>query len=278
MKSFIRILTAISVLALSISSPVNGAVGIINGLTHIKIAASGTTYEGIILIKNYGTSKEEVKVFQRDYTFNFEGRKFYDPPGTNKRSNGKWITVLYPNRLVIPPGEEAQVKYIVKIPNNENLSGTYWSVLMVEVVPRIPLKIKTARDFKSNLNVNQILRYGIQIVTNISETGTREIRFLNAELMEANSVLQIDIENTGERWLRPFLYVELYDDRGSHAGRFEGGRLRIYPGTSVRYKVNLDTVPDGAYKAMVIVDNKDEYVYGAELSLDLNSLPSSKNS
>ena len=79
--------------------------------------------------------------------------------------------------------------------------------------------------------------------------------------------MQVDIENTGQRWLRPYLWAELYDDTGRYIGRFENGRKRIYPGTSVRYKVDLSDVPKGIYKALVVADCGGDYVFGAERTL-----------
>jgi hypothetical protein len=71
--------------------------------------------------------------------------------------------------------------------------------------------------------------------------------------------------------LRPFLTLELYDEQGLAAGTFEGGRWRIYPGTSVRYAVDLSKVDKGKYSALILVDNKDENVFGAQYSLEIDS-------
>ena len=79
----------------------------------------------------------------------------------------------------------------------------------------------------------------------------------------------MDVENIGERWLTPVLFVELYAENGEYAGKFEGGKWRIYPGTSVRYRVDLTSLPEGTYKALIFVDNLDEYVFGAEYTLDI---------
>ena len=50
--------------------------------------------------------------------------------------------------------------------------------------------------------------------------------------------------------------------------RFETDRKRLYPGTSVRYSVDLTEVASGSYQALVVVDNGDEHVFGAQYGLE----------
>ena len=276
MKSRIKIFFSVLFLIFLISNVVFAKVGVVNGLTHEKIAKAGETYERIIVIKNFGVKTERIKVYQTDYFFYANGSKFYYKPGGFKRSNASWIT-FYPRRLEIPPQENSEVKCVIAVPKDETLSGTYWSMIMVEIAPKISTVKSGAEKGKALFGVKQVMRYGIQIVTHINDTGTREIKFLKMELLKQNEerTLQIDIENTGGRWLRPFLWIELYDEMGNYIGKFEGGRLRIYPETSVRYRVELSKIPEGKYKALVIVDNKDEYIFGAEYSFNLISSTSS---
>jgi hypothetical protein len=115
------------------------------------------------------------------------------------------------------------------------------------------------------------VRYGIQIVTNVGAAGTPRIKFLEKKLLtgEDKIILQMDLENTGERWLSPRVWVELYDGRGTLVGRFQGGKKRIFPGCSVRHKVDLSGVAPGKYKALVVVDNGDQYVFGAKYDLGI---------
>jgi hypothetical protein len=74
----------------------------------------------------------------------------------------------------------------------------------------------------------------------------------------------MDIDNIGEMWLSPPLWVEIYDSHGAKVGRFESSKKRIYPGCSVRHKVDLTDVPRGKYQALVVADNGDEHVFGAK--------------
>jgi hypothetical protein len=116
--------------------------------------------------------------------------------------------------------------------------------------------------------VGHVIRYAIQIVTHMGNSGQRNLKFIDTELVRDDSqrYLSVDLENTGERWLRPTLWAELYSRSGAYIGKFEGGKLRIYPGTSARYTIDLTQAEQGEYKALVIADCGDD-VFGATYSL-----------
>ncbi|MDO9028751.1 MAG: hypothetical protein Q7U68_07855, partial [Candidatus Roizmanbacteria bacterium] len=65
---------------------------------------------------------------------------------------------------------------------------------------------------------------------------------------DGKKLFQFDSENIGERWLSPLGWVELYNKEGINIGHFESSRLRIYPGCSVRHKVDLTDVAKGRHK------------------------------
>lgn len=245
-------------------------VSVIGGLSREKTVKPGEKFEGIILLKNTGERPADVKVYQTDYLFYADGKNIYGEPGGIPRSNAKWIS-LSPVRLTVPPKETASVSYAVKVPENPDLKGTYWSVVMVEPVSETSPESTKEEKGKVKVGIQTIMRYGIQIITNFSDAGERKIRFLDKKLIsqDRKRVFQFDIENIGERSLSPVVWVELYNKDGINIGRFESSRLRIYPGCSVRHKVDLTDVPKGWHKALVVADNGDEYVFGAQYDLEM---------
>jgi hypothetical protein len=270
MKVILRSFIVFWLISLFFPSWTGANVGVVNGLTHERIASSGQTYETIVIIKNFSESPSRVKVYQTDFHFYSDGRQIHSEAGKLERSNAGWIS-YYPKSVVLSAGESAEVKCTVQIPEDDTLCGTYWSLLMVEPVPEVQAELKQEQKAQVSYGITQVVRYAAQIITHIEDSGIRQIKFLDTQFLkeEEKKILQVDVENTGERWLRPILYVELYNEKGDHIGRFEGGKWRIYPGTSVRYRVDLSTLAEGTYKAMIIVDNLDEYVFGAEYSLNI---------
>lgn len=253
------------------------SVSVLNGLTHEREATQGEAYDGIIQLKNTGQEPETVRLHQRDFRFTYKGDKFYEKPGQLQRSNISWIT-FWPQRISISPQETIEVKFTVKVPNDDEMTGTYWSVIMVEGEPRLSAIASSPLEKDINFSINHVMRYAVQIVTHINKSGIRNIKFLNTELIHNidKRILHIDVENTGERWLRPTMYLDLYDEQGNHLGKYGGGRWRIYPGTSVRYRIDLTNIPEGKYSALVVIDNNDDYVFGAQYTLDFASPPKDK--
>ena len=245
-------------------------VSVIGKLTRIQSVSPGETYEGIILLKNKGANASQVKIYQTDYFFAADGTNVYGDPDTMPRSNGRWIT-FSPNLLMIPPNETASVYYTVTVPEETGLNGSYWSMLMVEPSSSAGTQVLKAEEGKAELGLQVVIRYGVQIVTDIGDTGVRNIRFLDKKLVRSDTgkTLQLDIENIGERRLKPSLWTELYNTEGKNIGRFESEKKIFYPGCSVRYSLDLTEVPKGEYKALVIVDNGDENLFGAQYQLDI---------
>ena len=245
-------------------------VSIVGDLTHEKSAKAGETYSGIIFVRNTGETQQEVKAYQTDYLFFQDGSNIYGEPGKDPRSNAKWIT-FSPNLMTIPPKEKAEIQYTIKVPEDKTLTGTYWSMFMVEGIAMGSLESESAPPKKDEIkaSIKTVFRYGIQMVTNISDTGVRKLKFMDIKTMkEKDKVnLQIGIENIGERLLKPSLYTELYDDKGNYIGKFNGGQLRTYPGTSVKFNIDMTQVPKGKYKSMIIVDCGGDNLFGMPYDL-----------
>lgn len=245
-------------------------VTVIGELTHERTLKPGDAFEGVIHLKNNGAKSEQVKIFQTDYSFTADGQTLYGEPGSVERSNASWLQVS-PSRVTIPPQEVVSVYFSGEAPNVEDLRGTYWSVIMVEPVPESKPIMPKEEAGKIKLGVGTIVRYAIQIVTNIRDTGESNIEIIGEKILNVEGItcLQTDIENSGERWLRPSVWVEIYNQEGLFVGRFESRRMRIYPSCSVRHLFNVTDVPDGSYKALLIIDNADEYVFGIDYELHL---------
>jgi hypothetical protein len=258
------------------------SISILGGLCRditIKNSGTGEINQGIIVVKNNGKEPQEVKVYQTDYKFLADGNQFYDEPGQFPNSNASWVSFT-PRQLTVPPNGTSNINYSIKVPNNEKLTGTYWSMLMIEVISKNPNQDATQEKGKLlTLGFKSAVRYGIQMVTNIGETGTHNLKFLATRLAkEAKKTnFEVDIENTGERWLRPLIWAELYNQSGSCIGKFSGGSMRLYPGTSGRFRVDLSEVPEGKYKVLVGADCGENDIFGATYDLDfINVNDSSK--
>jgi hypothetical protein len=242
------------------------SVRVIGKLTQERASRPGDEYSHTITLANDGVRSTEVRLYLRDYSFQSDGSNHYGDPGGDARSNAAWVRL--PSEVVtVPPESEIEVPIWVSVPRTGELGGTYWSVLMVEPVPARDLTDPT--QSRDGVEVRALMRYGVQIVTEIPG-GSGQLEFFAPELIEENGewVFTVDVRNTGNQWLRPTFRLELFDTAGKPAGRFEDSRKRIFPGSSVRFRTAVGPLASGArYHALAVADSGREELFG--LTIDL---------
>lgn len=239
-------------------------------MTIEKSLSPGGTVEGTLDLLNMTDAPQQARVYQTDLTPLPKGAVDFGEPGKAPRSNAGWLVVT-PQQFTIPAGSTAQVNYLIRVPADDTLKGTYWSVIMVEGIAPAALEPPKQTD-KALFAMNTVMRYAIQMITNIGDSGTRDLKFVDRRIatVEGKRTLQLDLGNDGERWLHPTLWAELYDAQGASKGRFEGGRARVYPGDmSQTCSFDLSGLAAGKYTALIVADNGDEEVFGAQYDLEL---------
>lgn len=238
---------------------------ILNGLSHENASQPGEKYRGQIEVLNNGEEATSVKVYLRDYWFSYTGESTHNLPGTTKRSNANWIS-YNPKLLNLAPGEKAFIDFEVDVPESDTLAGTYWSVVMVEgIVP------PDTTASSGGIKINTAIRYAIQIITNIGNTGTKDLQFLGLELGKKGTdpVLNVAVENTGESILKPEMSIELFDASGNSVGVFKADRRKTFPGTSIKSSILLEGIKPGTYTAILVADCDEDHVFGTNISLEI---------
>jgi hypothetical protein len=236
-----------------------------------RAAAPGESWSGTIGLRNPTDRPYEARVYLTDYGFSADGATRYSAPGTTPRSSAGW-TVVSPSRVTVPAGGQASVAYTVSVPRGAALSGTYWSMVMVETAaPEPPAGAAARRDARVQVGVRTAMRYGVQLSTTVRGTGTPRAAFASprAAVHGGRRTLGFDVVNDGEVAYRPRLRLELFDGEGNPRGRWEAARGLMYPGTSVRQSFDLGALPAGRYQAMVVADAGGESVFGARYTLTL---------
>ena len=257
-------------------SSATAQISVRSDLSDDREVLPGGTYEGTIQVANDTDEFQEAKIYQTDYRFFSDGSNVYGDPGQDPRSNANWVRVVAPS-VTLPPKSSVPLSYMVTVPetiNGEPLEGSYWSMIMVEAVPKTsPESTINPETGKPEYALLQIMRYGVQIATHIQGTGRSNLIMPDSglERLDGGGVaLRVIVENSGSRMIRPEIWVEIYGDDGKAFGRREGVQSRIYPGTSINQQISLGDLEAGAYRALVILDGGGEEVYGAEYTLDLN--------
>lgn len=255
-------------LLLLISAALAGEISVIGSLVREASLQPGGVTEGVILVRNNGDEPREVKAHLKDYQFSADGSNNYADPGTLPRSNSAWVSVT-PNRMILAGQETASVYYRIQAPVEENLSGSYSSLLMVEALPLE--RVEADKDIRRGAQIQTVIRYGIQLLTDIGPSGPGELSFLASSLERSDGKvsLVIDLGNTGDWRLAPHLWMDVFDHDGRNAGRFEATRRStLLPGCSARYVLDLSTLPKGQYTALAVADAGPNQVFGSNFTLD----------
>ncbi len=245
-----------------------GTIAILGELTYEQITSPDEVYEGEIVLINQGDEEGEVSIYLTDYQYLADGKIEYGDPEKNPRSNAQWIQ-FNPHQVSIVPGERATINYIVAVPSDTTLIGTYWCMMMVEEVPNVePIDLK-----EGEFGVQTITRYGIQLISHIGNTGKKAINFLNPKIEKEDTLkyFQIDIQNIGEKRLRITSWIDAYTLSGEHAGKFEINPFSLYPGTSIRRKYPIDKLVNGTYKILVIADGGEDALFGGQYTIKVET-------
>lgn len=245
-------------------------VSVLDRTLQERNAVPGEVYDGNIVVTNMADEPHEVRLYQTDYRFHADGRNEFGTPGSVPRSNAPWIT-FSPSFVTIPPRSEVTVQYRVSVPAGEDrpLSGSYWSVIMVEpIAPGSPESAKAAPD-RQGMGISTRIRYGIQIVTHIAGTGEVRYDFADPAIQvdpDGRRTVMVDLHNVGERSTALEIQLELYDAAGSHIRDLQDRERIVHPGTSIRKRFDLGVLAPGTYQALITADTGTE-IFGAQYTL-----------
>lgn len=261
---------ALGVAALAL--PARAQITVVGVGVEERQARPGETYSGTLRLRNEGGEAAEARLYLTDYAFSADGSTTYGAAGSAPRSNARWVTFT-PSHVRVPAGGEATVGYTVAVPAGGALSGSYWSMLMVEgIAPGAPESATAPRGPRTEMGVRTTLRYGVQLATTLSGSGARRADFRGTRALGAaggEKRIELDLVNSGEVAYRPELRIELFDEAGNAAGTFTSRRGLLYPGTSLRQVFELGALPAGSYQALVTADTGGDEVFGAQYRLKL---------
>ena len=228
------------------------------GYSHEFTTVPGGSYKGSFKLKNMGKTPQEIKLYLEDYLFNAKGESSFIAAHLRKntRSNSQWIK-FSPSHITLAPHSERTINYTVRIPKY-SLSGTYWSALIVEPISKHSLESSqnANSDKKVHMKIEQVSRHAIQIVTQMGETGKVNLQLKNPLMNKRDNkrTFSLDAYNSGSRWIKPKVWLDIHDQKGNFIGKFEGQGARIYPNTSARFPIDISRLKTGKYKGLFVID------------------------
>ncbi len=238
---------------------------ILDNLYHTDYVSIGGEIEGCLALMNTSDEPIRVKVYPKDFIFNLTKETIFLDVGGWKRSNAAWVDTKY-NYLEIPPFTACPFEYMVCVPKDSSLQGSYWSVLMFESSE--PQKTRSSPD---GTEVKVIKRFAFQIVTQVGDKGFYNLRVLDkrVELLGVEKKLVFDIENTGTLSMKVKPFVELLNEKGELLNTYPGEQRLLHPLCSAKFDVDITSVKRGAYKARFILRQGNKSIFSTEYPVEI---------
>ncbi len=266
----IAILLLASLAITNAASPLDMAdVSVTSSLRQEFTVHAGDTRSGILTIVNRGAVAASVTITQVDIAFSAVGAVVYEDAGSSASSNSAWIHVAA--RVEVPAGGQAQVPFTIEVPADARLHGSYWSVLQIQ--PEAASRVTTeAQAERVTTSVEVIVQYGVTVLTHVGTPAARTLQFeaptFRHDPATGEHHLHVVLHNPGTHVVSTKLWLELYDQGGALVTRVDANDQRIYPGVSMSARLDLGTLGQQAYQAVVVADAGGSDVFGVRYSLD----------
>lgn len=239
-------------------------VTIINGLTHIHSLKQGSITKGQLILRNDSKKEARIVVYKQDLSAICDKQIEYTEDGSQPKSLSKMLRTVVDEKVLIPQ-EEFVLPYLIDTPNQLE-SGSYWSVLMVEVVDPI-------REEQANgLIVNTLVRYAVQIIGHI---GTYQYPILEILKIDAKDLdksiktLEVQVKNTQLYMTTSKAILELYDTTGKKIKTVKSLDKKVYPNSCTQFELQFTDIPKGKYACILLVDNGRD-MFGSNVTIDID--------
>ncbi len=222
--------------------------------------SGGTSFSGSIGVLNISDEPMDLRVYIGDWVRvpdKSDGYTFETEPGLEPRSFIEWMTFT-PEVMTINPDEKRDVRYQVNIPPDESFNGSYWGVIYIEnVAPELPEQDESD-DTVMRVGITTVFRYAIQIYATIEGTEIRDVMFteISMEQVEGGFDVITLVENLGNIYLKPRVWLELINPQGETVYEFEHPQFTLLPESTRNYIFQLRDLPvePGPYLVRVLAD------------------------
>ena len=237
---------------------------VLNGLTHTHNGVSGTTITGSIKLINEGEKGSRVLIYQQDLILSCNVAIDYKDIGSHNHSLGKWLKTSIDEK-VLQPNEEYEVTYTIKVPTGMIESGTYWSIIMVEMTDQLQ------EEKRQGIQIDSKVRYAIQILTDIGAFESPKIVFEKVGFKQTDGsakIIQIKLKNEGFFLARTKLNIEIFNEEGVKVKVINGSQKKVYPTHCNDFEIELKDVPKGKYSGVLVADNGTD-LFGENINIEI---------
>ncbi|UBM57475.1 hypothetical protein LAG90_11660 [Marinilongibacter aquaticus] len=241
----------------------HSTVIIMNGLSHEHILGSTNEVRGYVELKNTGRSLERVVFYLNDLENQCaSGQLLYQQLGENPRSLAEHLHISA-TEYTLQPNEVYRLGYSITGLGLESKTGSFWSVLMIELAE--PINTKKQQAFQ----INSKVRYAVQLIANVGEKQAESLSFAQVEFDEENpSLLKVRMKNDGLFSLKSKVNIEVFDANGTKIFSENSAFKRLYPLNCNLYTFDLSALPKGKYDGVLVADTGTN-LFGTNFNVEL---------
>ena len=244
------------VLLVWLASAVNAhaAITLMGDLSHEYTVTGGQQISGTLEIGNTSKTTAEVKLYQEDNA---------PPNGANSghgRSNRSWVR-LSTDHITLPPNGRQKVAYTVSVPAGV-AAGSQWSMINIEPIRADSREAQVPNnqggDGTLTVMINQKVRYAVAIITH-SGNGAANLSFTAPQIArnaEGKRMLDTTLRNSGNRFARPAVTLEVFDVNGNPVASLKGSSVGMLPGMVKPVSVDVSSLKPGTYKSLLAAEDK----------------------
>ena len=256
----------ISILVLLTTNSLLANVAILNGLTQVSSGLSGDVIQGEVVLLNTSNEEQRVIFNLNEALFSCSAPRTYTDKNPHAQSSSNWFSAELMDKVLIPK-EKYVYKYTITIPEDKELRGSFWTMLMVTIEK--PIKEESLND---NVGLNTKLRYGIALISHVNSLDEVNLNFDQANLKNETEnplkQLEVKIKNDGLFIEGVVLTLEIYDAQGTKIDVLSSDRNMVFPGACRDYSLDISTLPAGEYQCILLADSREEFA-GTNLKLTI---------
>ncbi|NKI27002.1 hypothetical protein HCG49_10555 [Arenibacter sp. 6A1] len=244
--------------------PLFSNVSIINGLTHINSGASGDVFSGEVILLNSSDTAQRVSFELNDAILSCGAAVYFSNEETHAHSSKTWFKGEVMDKL-LRPQEKYAFRFTITIPKDQNLKGTFWSNLTVNVEQPI-----SEDRLTTNFALESKIRYSVRFLTHVNNFDQINVDFKSIDKKEDDSKkkLSITLVNQGLFLESTRVTMEVYNQEGTKVLEDISPRNMIFPGSCTGFEIDISTLSKGEYNCVLLADSREEYV-GTNFSLKL---------
>lgn len=247
-----------------------GAVSVEIGPFELNLRP-GDEYFGSVRVWNNELDPVDIRIYPGDWLQTPIGEQYLDV-GEVPNSMTEWMHVS-PDHMTIPGGGSSEIYFQIKVPDDPELTGSYWGIFFVEGVPGLS-ELEPTEDQIPSLGLKIVLRHGIKIYVTIPGTEDKKAKFTTAKTMASEGggmAFVATLENHGNTYIRPEAWIEIHDWNGNIVYTDDHRTITILPEMERDYTFELGDmgIQPGRYVALIIADYGAVSLVAAQAEIEI---------